>query len=160
MPLRLCLEEALALAFRSETALYASAALATFLVYKTVAKFHGKVSTTRLVGPPSTSLIYGVAKDTMESQDASSIYEEWVKKYGVAFEVPSALGQKKIMLFDSKALQHYYSRDAWTYIGRPATRLTLRRTVKSSKFVSPPVSYWKWYLDWGISVLVHRRGSS
>ena len=133
-------EEAV-IALRSETAFYASAALATFLVYKVVAELCGKAPTTRLVGPPSPSLIYGVAKDTTESDDPGSIYEEWVKEYGVAFEVPFALGQRMIMLFDPKALQHYYTRETWTYIALPAARLNLQRTVMDSKFVSCPISY-------------------
>ena len=133
-------EEAV-IALRPGTAFYASAALATFLVYKMVAKLRGKVSTTRLVGPSSPSLIYGVAKDTMESDDPGSIYEEWVKEYGVAFEVPFALGQRMIMLFDPKALQHYFTRESWTYIALPVIRLTLQRTVNSPKFVSWPIAY-------------------
>ena len=135
-------EEAV-IVLRSETALYASAALATFLVYKIIAKLRGKVSTTRLVGPPNPSLIYGVAKSTMESDDPGSIYEEWVKEYGVAFEVPFALGQKVIMLFDPKALQHYYVRETWTYTALPAARLSFQRTVNSFKFASSSVSYLK-----------------
>ena len=55
------------------------------------AKLHGKVSTTRPMGPPNPGLIYGIAKDPMESDNLGSIYEEWVKEYSVVFEVPSAL---------------------------------------------------------------------
>ena len=61
-------EEAV-IALRSDTTFYASAALATFPVYKMDAKLRGKVSTTRPVGPPSPSLIHGITKDPMESDD-------------------------------------------------------------------------------------------
>jgi len=121
-------EEAL-VALRSKTALYVSTALATVLLFKVVNASRRKVSTTRLSGPSSPSFLYGVARDTLESSDPGSIYEEWVKEYGVAFEVPAALGRKTIMLFDPKALQHYYVRETWTYIAPPSTRIAMHRTV-------------------------------
>ncbi|KIM65582.1 hypothetical protein SCLCIDRAFT_22490 [Scleroderma citrinum Foug A] len=68
----------------------------------------------------------------MESSDPASIYEEWMKEYGVAFEVPAALGQKTIMLFDPRALQHYYKRETWTYIPLPSERIVLQRSTGKS----------------------------
>ena len=121
-------EEAL-IALRSKIALYGSTLLATFLVFKIVTTPRRKFSTTRLLGPPSPSFLYGIARDTMESSDPASIYDEWVKEYGVAFEVPAALGQKTIMLFDPRALQHYYKRETWTYIPLPSERIVLQRSV-------------------------------
>ncbi|KIM70716.1 hypothetical protein SCLCIDRAFT_18765 [Scleroderma citrinum Foug A] len=89
-------------------------------------------------GPLSPSFLYGVARDTLESSDSGFIYEEWVKKYGVAFEVPAALGRKTIMLFDPKALQHYYMRETWTYISLPTRRTFLQRTVNVVQiFIAP-----------------------
>ena len=121
-------QEALAVV-RSNTAIYVSAALATVLLFKLVNISRRKVSTTRLLGPQSPSFLYGVAKDTMESSDPGSIYEEWMDEYGVAFEVPAALGRKTIMLLDPKALQHYYVRETWTYTALPSARAALHRTV-------------------------------
>jgi len=127
MPAR-AYEEAL-IALRSKVALYASISLATFLVFKIVTTPRRKFSTTRLLGPPSPSFLYGVARDTTESSDSGSIYEAWMKEYGVAFEVPAALGRKTIMLCDPKALQHYYMRETWTYIPLPWERIIVQRTV-------------------------------
>ncbi|KAL4079902.1 cytochrome P450 [Scleroderma yunnanense] len=125
-------DEAL-VAFRSKNALYVSVALAAVLVFKIARNAsRRKISTTRLPGPPSPSFIYGVAKDTMESSDPGSIYEEWMKEYGVAFEVPAALGRRTIMLFDPKALQHYYARETWTYISLPSARAAMHRTTGKS----------------------------
>ena len=121
-------QEAL-IALRSKIALYGSTLLATFLVFKIVTTPRRKFSTTRLLGPPSPSFLYGVARDTAGSSDSGSIYEEWVEEYGVAFEVPAALGQKTIMLFDPKALQHYFMRDTWTYITLPSQRVIVNRSV-------------------------------
>ncbi|KIM51238.1 hypothetical protein SCLCIDRAFT_1224714 [Scleroderma citrinum Foug A] len=124
-------EEAL-IALRSKIALYGSTLLATFLVFKIVTTPRRKFSTTRLLGPPSPSFLYGVARDTAGSSDSGSIYEEWVEEYGVAFEVPAALGQKTIMLFDPKALQHYFMRDTWTYITLPSQRVVVNRSTGKS----------------------------
>ncbi|KAI6040734.1 cytochrome P450 [Pisolithus marmoratus] len=84
---------------------------------------------TRLRGPSSPSFLYGVAKDIIEAPDSGEIYETWVKEYGVAYEVPVALGQRAIMLFDPKALQHCYARETWTYITLPSVRASLERVT-------------------------------
>ncbi|KAI6026684.1 hypothetical protein BKA83DRAFT_4004666, partial [Pisolithus microcarpus] len=39
------------------------------------------------------------------------------------------LGQRAIMLFDPKALQHCYARETWTYIALPSVRATLRQVT-------------------------------
>ncbi|KAI6026700.1 cytochrome P450 [Pisolithus microcarpus] len=84
---------------------------------------------TRLRGPSNPSFLYGVAKDIIKASDPGEIYETWVKEYGVAYEVPVALGQRAIMLFDPKALQHCYARETWTYIALPSVRATLRQVT-------------------------------
>ncbi|KAI6100367.1 cytochrome P450 [Pisolithus sp. B1] len=81
---------------------------------------------TRLRGPSNPSFLYGVAKDIINASDSGEIYETWVKEYGVAYEVPVALGQRAIMLFDPKALQHCYARETWTYIALPSVRASLK----------------------------------
>lgn len=84
---------------------------------------------TRLRGPSSPSLLYGIAKEIIEAPDPGTIYEAWVKEYGIAYEVPVALGQRTIMLFDPKALQHCYARETWTYIALPSVRASLKRVT-------------------------------
>lgn len=151
--------DVLPVALRSKTALYVSTSLAVFLVFKIVSESRRKVSTTRLRGPPSPSFIYGVVKDTMESLDPGSIFEEWAKEYGVAFEIPAALGQKRIMLFDPKALQHFYVRDTWTYISLPSSRLILQRYVNDTCLCAGS-NFLHSAIDREISGLVHWRSSS
>ncbi|KAI6030986.1 cytochrome P450 [Pisolithus marmoratus] len=73
------------------------------------------LKTTRLRGPPRTSLIFGYSMDLLRAKDAGSVYEEWAREYGVAYEVPTTLGGNKIMLCDPKALAHFYSKETWTY---------------------------------------------
>ncbi|KIK27618.1 hypothetical protein PISMIDRAFT_92400, partial [Pisolithus microcarpus 441] len=82
--------------------------------------------TTKLRGPPRTDLVYGAAKQILESLDAGAIYEAWAKEYGVVYEVPTTLGGKKIMLTDPKALTHFYARETWTYVHTESARFFLQ----------------------------------
>ncbi|KAI6021237.1 cytochrome P450 [Pisolithus marmoratus] len=84
--------------------------------------------TTKLRGPPRTDLIFGAAKQILESQDEGAIYEAWAKEYGVAYEVPTTLGGKKIVLTDPRALAHYYARESWVYVQTKLARSFLEHT--------------------------------
>ncbi|KAI6100627.1 cytochrome P450, partial [Pisolithus sp. B1] len=85
--------------------------------------------TTKLRGPPRKDLIFGVAKQILESPDPGAMYEAWAKQYGVAYEVPMTLGGKQIVLTDPRALAHYYARETWIYVQTNSTRSFLRRNV-------------------------------
>ncbi|KAI6017137.1 cytochrome P450, partial [Pisolithus marmoratus] len=84
--------------------------------------------TTKLRGPPRTDLIFGAAKQILESQDEGAIYEAWAKEYGVAYEVPTTLGGKKIVLTDPRALAHHYARESWVYVQTKLARSFLEHT--------------------------------
>ncbi|KAL4079878.1 cytochrome P450, partial [Scleroderma yunnanense] len=85
--------------------------------------------TTRLRGPPSPSLFYGVGKVILGSSDPGAVYEAWAKEYGVVYEIPMTLGQRKIVLCDPCALSHLLVRDTWTYVGAPETKAMLEKSV-------------------------------
>ncbi|KAF9237034.1 cytochrome P450 [Melanogaster broomeanus] len=70
--------------------------------------------TTRLRGPPSPSVVFGFAKDLLESPDAGAMYEAWGEEYGVVYQVPTVLGQSRIILADPRAIAHFYARETWT----------------------------------------------
>ncbi|KAH7881865.1 cytochrome P450 [Phlebopus sp. FC_14] len=109
-------------------ALDATAAIAAFWVLTKLARAaRRRFMTTRLRGPPSPSLLYGVGKDVLESPDAGSMHEAWAAEYGVVYEIPSSLGQRKIVLCDPKAIAHCYARDTWTYVVTPLTRQFVER---------------------------------
>ncbi|KAG2367857.1 cytochrome P450 [Suillus spraguei] len=80
-----------------------------------------RLKTTQLRGPPRTSFIYGVSYDLALSQDSGIIYERWATEYGVAYMIPSVLGQSKIVLCDPRAIAHFYARETWTYVQMPLT---------------------------------------
>ncbi|KAJ6454287.1 cytochrome P450 [Mycena vitilis] len=80
-------------------------------------------TTTKLCGPPSTSLIMGLTGFILQSPDISISYEEWAARYGAAYEVPIAFGRKKVVLTDPKAVVHFYSSERSVYTKAEDTRL-------------------------------------
>ena len=85
--------------------------------------------TTRLRGPPSTSVIYGVSNDLISSKDTAIMYELWAEEYGVVYKIPTALGRTKIVLCDPKAIAHYYARETWTYVLTPFSLMSIEGLV-------------------------------
>ncbi|KAG1885874.1 cytochrome P450 [Suillus fuscotomentosus] len=88
-----------------------------------------RVKTTQLLGPPRTSLVYGVSRDIGSSHDRAAIYERWATEYGVAYMTPSVLGQTNVVLCDPKAIAHFYARETWTYVKTPLTLAFLESSV-------------------------------
>ncbi|KAI6099010.1 cytochrome P450 [Pisolithus sp. B1] len=123
------LHDSLLTVTRSVTLLDVAAAVATVWALRSALRAARRTSrTTRLRGPPRTDLIFGTSKQVFESLDAGAIHEAWAKEYGVAYEVPTTLGGKKIMLTDPRALAHYYARESWTYVQTEWTRFFLQRS--------------------------------
>ena len=91
-----------------------TAAGVAWLLY-TVAKAARSTSkATKLCGPPSPSWVFGMTRHiTMDNSEF--IYEEWCKKYGVAFEIPTVLGSKRVIISDPKAMTHFFSKDTYGY---------------------------------------------
>ncbi|KAG2068516.1 cytochrome P450 [Suillus decipiens] len=90
---------------------------------------HWRLKTTQLRGPPRTSFIYGVSHDLASSQDNGRMYERWATDYGVAYMIPSVLGQSKIVLCDTRAIAHFYARETWTYVQTPLTAALRERLI-------------------------------
>ena len=123
-------DEVVRIATRSVTVLDAGAVIvAIWALHASVLAARRKFKTTSLRGPPRTNLVYGVAKDLVESIDAGSIFEQWAEEYGPVYEVPTTLWGNRIVLCDPKAIAHYYARETWTYVLLPSTRRFMQRTV-------------------------------
>jgi hypothetical protein len=88
-----------------------------------------RLKTTQLRGPPRTSFIYGVSHDLTSSQDNAGMYERWATEYGVAYMIPSVLGQTRIVLCDPRAIAHFYARETWTYVQTPLFLVHLEASV-------------------------------
>ena len=81
---------------------------------------------TRLRGPSGG--FFGAEKIFFESY-SGNVHEAWYKEYGPVYEIPMALGQRKIVLGDPKAIAHFFGKNSWTYTLAQATKVTLARTV-------------------------------
>ncbi|KAF9233331.1 cytochrome P450 [Melanogaster broomeanus] len=107
----------------------AAAALAAIWALLTAVRIaRQRLKTTRLRGPPSRSMLYGVGKDLLESPDPGAMYEAWAEEYGAVYQVPTTLGQSRIILADPRAIAHFYARGAWTYVVTPVSKKFLERT--------------------------------
>ncbi|EIW81781.1 cytochrome P450 [Coniophora puteana RWD-64-598 SS2] len=84
-------------------------------------------TTTRLRGPPSESLIWGVAKKVPLTEHAAAQYTAWEAEYGPgAYRIPFTLGKEKIVLFDARAIAHFFAMDNTVYIKTAQSRSVLR----------------------------------
>ncbi|KAG1839565.1 cytochrome P450 [Suillus subalutaceus] len=81
--------------------------------------------TTRIRGPQSPSWVYGFAKTLIDTTITSDLYEQWAKEYGPVYKVPHLLGQSKVILWDPKAVSHFFTRDTWFYNQTPFTKMSL-----------------------------------
>ncbi|KAG1882712.1 cytochrome P450 [Suillus subluteus] len=88
-----------------------------------------RLKTTQLRGPPRTSFIYGVSHDLVASQDSGGMYERWATEYGVAYMIPSVLGQTRTVLCDPRAIAHFYARETWTYVHTPLSSRLLESFI-------------------------------
>ncbi|KAJ7731150.1 cytochrome P450 [Mycena maculata] len=68
------------------------------------------------MAPQSTSRIFGLSREIMESPDSSVVYEDWAARYGPVYEIPVVFGRKKFVLTDPKALVHFYQSERSVYV--------------------------------------------
>ncbi|KAG2144204.1 cytochrome P450 [Suillus clintonianus] len=105
---------------RSFGALNVAGSLAALWAFvKVLRVLRWRLKTTQLRGPPRTSFLYGVSRDLGSSHDSGTMYEHWAEEYGVAYMIPSVLGQTRIILCDPRAIAHFFARETWTYVKTP-----------------------------------------
>ncbi|KAG2096080.1 cytochrome P450 [Suillus discolor] len=102
---------------------------ALWALVKVLRMLRWRVKTTQLLGPPRTSLVYGVSRDLASSHDRAATYERWATEYGVVYMIPSVLGQTNVVLCDPKAIAHFYARETWTYVKTPLTLAFLESSI-------------------------------
>jgi len=86
--------------------------------------------TTRLKGPSCG--FFGAEKVIHEAPDRTAVYEAWQQEYGVAYEIPLMLGQRRIVLCDPKAVAHFFGRDSWSYVLTEADKVIVAKSVRAS----------------------------
>ncbi|KAG2151477.1 cytochrome P450 [Suillus clintonianus] len=102
---------------------------ALWALVKVLGVLRWRLKTTQLRGPPRTSLVYGVSHDLGSSHDAGTMYEQWAEEYGVAYTIPSVLGQTRIILSDPRAIAHFFARETWTYVKTPLSLALLEGSI-------------------------------
>lgn len=92
---------------------------------------------TKLNGPPSESLIFGLTRKLAQAPDSGIVYQEWAAKYGPVFEIPTAFRRSKVILCDPRAVNHFYSMERSVYI-----RSKLYRAVVANLVAPNPSMTW------------------
>ncbi|KAF7324444.1 Cytochrome P450 [Mycena venus] len=88
-----------------------------WLVTKVVRRITSRSSQgTKLNGPPSESLLFGLNRKVVGAPDSGLLYQEWAARYGPVFEIPTAFRGRKVILCDPKAVNHFYSMERTIYI--------------------------------------------
>ncbi|KLO13830.1 cytochrome P450 [Schizopora paradoxa] len=91
------------------------AVVGVWLILKLSRRHLRSVKVSNVAGPPSVSWLYG-ATEEIYSNGSAATHEKWEKIYGSVYRVPAALGSSWIVVLDTKALSHIFSKDASTYV--------------------------------------------
>lgn len=101
---------------------------AAWLTYRAFNAILSKSKATKLRGPPSPSWIFGVTRH-LTMDNSCALYEEWLAKYGVAFKIPTVLGSSRTILFDARAITHYFNKDTVGYVHPPDRSRFIKQIV-------------------------------
>lgn len=117
------------LAWPLGSATYLSVLLLTSLYILRGYRKSQKQRTTRIQGPRSSDWVFGFSKILLDSSTASQLYESWASEYGSIYRVPYALGDSRVVLWDPKAISHFFARDTWLYNQTPFNKIGVRLAV-------------------------------
>ncbi|KAG1883360.1 hypothetical protein F4604DRAFT_1737789, partial [Suillus subluteus] len=73
--------------------------------------------------------MYGFAKTVLNSTATTELYDHWAKEYGPVYKVPHVLGQSRVILWDPKAISHFFARDTWFYNQTPFTKISIEMAL-------------------------------
>ncbi|EIW81779.1 cytochrome P450 [Coniophora puteana RWD-64-598 SS2] len=112
------------------------AACGTILVAgSAIALNHSRNSAyTRLRGPPSDSLLWGVSQKLPLTEAATAWYTQWEAEYGHVYSIPYTLGKERIVLHDPKAVAHFFTMDNSVYVKSTFTRSVIRKIAGEGIF--------------------------
>lgn len=84
---------------------------------------------TRILGPQNPSWLFGFAHTVNSAAIITDLYERWAIEYGPVYKVPHVLGLSKVILWDPKAISHFFARDTWLYNQTPFNKAVVRTIV-------------------------------
>ncbi|KAG1785329.1 cytochrome P450, partial [Suillus plorans] len=85
--------------------------------------------TTHIRGPQSPGWVFGFAKTMLDSTATTELYERWAKEYGPVYKVPGVFGQSRVVLWDPKAISHFFARDTWLYNQTPFNKIVVQTVI-------------------------------
>ncbi|KAJ7932947.1 cytochrome P450 [Mycena leptocephala] len=112
----------------------ASILLASAVICFIVARRFRGGRATPLKGPPSKNFLFGLMPYLMRTPDIGAVYEEWAHEYGSVFSVPTALGRRKVVLADPKALTHFSAKETYGYVHSPQAKRSVERFIGRGLF--------------------------
>ena len=105
-----------------------------WLLYRLVVLYLSRIKTPKLRGPPAKSWFWGFARETSILEgDSTAAYGAWSDVYGPVFQVPAPLGTRTVVLFDPKAIAHYFSREAFGYVNAGYSKTRIAKLVSFVK---------------------------
>lgn len=105
------------------------ATTAAWLLYKLTQAIRMRVKTTKMRGPPASNWLLGVSREVFQG-DSGALFESWSEEYGVAFQIPTALGSRRTVLFDPRAIAHFYSKETFGYVQNSFTKKAISNLVR------------------------------
>ncbi|KAK0227136.1 cytochrome P450 [Armillaria nabsnona] len=96
--------------------------VAVVLIYKISTNRKSSI-TTKLRGPPRQSLLFGLIRVLRNAEDPGLLYEQWASEYGSVYSFPAFLGEQRLVLYDPKAVAHFYGKEGFGYIKTPISRM-------------------------------------
>ncbi|KAG2064190.1 cytochrome P450 [Suillus decipiens] len=91
--------------------------------------YRRKQRTTPLRGPQSPGWVFGFAKTILDSTITNELYEDWAREYGPVYKVPCVFGQSRVMLWDPKAVSHFFVKDTWSYNQTQLNKIAVQTSV-------------------------------
>ncbi|SJL01026.1 uncharacterized protein ARMOST_04342 [Armillaria ostoyae] len=92
------------------------------LIYKISTNRKSSI-TTKLRGPPRQCLLFGLIRVLRNAEDPGLLYEQWASEYGSVYSFPAFLGEQRLVLYDPKAVAHFYGKEGFGYIKTPISRM-------------------------------------
>ena len=110
-------------------------AVSVWLIYKLVVTVRRRLHTTRLNGPPASTWFFGVSREVFVG-DSGTLYEGWMDKYGVVYQIPTAMGSRRTVLCDPKAIAHFYNKTTNVYVRSSFSKKLTENIVRNICFDS------------------------
>ena len=103
--------------------------VASFVAYALLRHLR-RPRTTRLAGPRSTSLLFGVSRTLFGPEaDQGEVAERWAAEYGSVYTIPTPLGSTRVVVTDPKAILHFYSRETYGYVQSAFAKIAIENIV-------------------------------